>query len=359
MIIVKKSYKKFINSNEIKLIEAIVYIFAIIVSIFCILYGPIYIKMMPLLVIIGIVGRILFKRSITTTVFGIIVSMIMLYLSGQLRPVEIVFNSFVYGLCIGLGELLGKYIYISYTFFKNERKKISPRAKKSYAITIVLFVITLVFQLYFFGNIFEYNKSKLNLEKYLTDTYKEESSDFKITNASCIFFPEKVYVFKVLKAEENNMYNFSVYLNNELLVKDGYKEYIYYKRTVELSEFFSSYLKSKSFNEKYKDIKVSAVFSEDYTVIFNIEKDVELVSLEQKEIYSKELVEIINELVKFNKYPLEGNINIILKSEKDQKNNVKANIAIKDYLENIKTKKQDTSNYILNSFSLEFFDIKN
>lgn len=359
MIIVKKSYKKFINSNEIKLIEAIVYVFAIIVSIFCIVYGPIYLKMLPLLIVIGIVGRILFKRSITTTVFGIIVSIIMLFLGGQLRFIEIVFNSFVYGLCIGLGELLGKYIYISYTFFKNERKKKSPRAKKSYIITFLIFCITIIVQIYFFGNILEYNKSRTNLEKYLSDTYKEESGDFKIINASCIFFPEKVYVFKVLKTDESNKYNFSVYSNDSLLIRDGYKEYIYYTRTIELSDFFDSYLKSKNFNEKYKDIKISAAFSEDYSIMFNIEKDVEVVSVEEKNIYSTELVEIIGELIKFDKYPLDGNINVILKSQKDQKNNVKANIVIKDYINNIEIKKQDSSSYILNSFSLEFFDVKN
>ena len=355
----KKSYKKFINSKEIKLIEAIVYVIAIIVAIFCTIYGSIYIKMIPLLIIVGIVGRIFFKRSITTTVFGIVVSMIMLYLSGQLRFIEIIFNSFVYGLGIVLGELLGKYIYISYTFSKNERKKIIPRAKKAYAITFFVFVVTFIFQLYFFGNIVSYNKSKANLEKYLTDTYKEESSYFKITTANFVFFPEKVYVFKVLKTDLNDSYNFTVYLNDELLIRDGYKENIYYKRTIELSEFFSAYLKDKGFIEKYGDIKISALFEDDFKVIFDIQKDVDLVSEDEKKIYSKELVGIIGELIKFDKYDLNGNINIVLKSEKDSKNNVNANILIKNYIENIQTKKQDPENYIFNSFNLEFFDVKN
>lgn len=359
MILVKKSYKKFINSNEIKLIEAIVYVIAIIVAIFCTIYGSIYIKMIPLLVIVGIVGRIFFKRSITTTVFGIVVSMIMLYLSGQLRFIEIVFNSFVFGLCIGLGELFGKYIYISYTFLKNKRKKISPRAKKAYAITFFVFAITLIFQLYFFGNIVSYNKSKANLEKYLNDTYKGESSSFKIINASCVFFPEKVYIFKVLKKDLNDSYNFTVYLNDELLIKDGYKENMYYKKTMELSEVFSMYLKDKGVIKKYSDIKISALYEEDFKVIFDIQKDVDLVSEEEKKIYSKELVDIIGELIKFDKYELDGNINIVLKSEKDSKNNVNANILIKDYIDNIETKKQDSESYIFNSFNLEFFDVKN
>ena len=54
--------KKIFSKNIIKYIEAIIYILAIIVGIFACNSGPIYIKMLPILFILGFVGRIIFDR---------------------------------------------------------------------------------------------------------------------------------------------------------------------------------------------------------------------------------------------------------------------------------------------------------
>ena len=99
-------------------IEGIVYIIAIIVVIFAKVYGSIYFSLLPLLVILGIVGKVFFDRGVVTTIFGIITSLCVVYTKGSFTLPENIIYSLVIGLDIAMGELLGDYLKKSYAIYK-------------------------------------------------------------------------------------------------------------------------------------------------------------------------------------------------------------------------------------------------
>ena len=80
--------KKIFSKNIIKYIEAIIYILAIIVGIFACNSGPIYIKMLPILFILGFVGRIIFDRPVMTTIFGIVTAICIIRVTNNISIKE-------------------------------------------------------------------------------------------------------------------------------------------------------------------------------------------------------------------------------------------------------------------------------
>ena len=107
--------KKILNNKTINYIEAIVYICAIIICIFVCNSGPIYIKMLPILFLLGFVGRIIFDRPVVTTIFGIVTSLCIVKLLSNTDFWNNFFLSLCTGLNISLGELFGQYYIKSIT----------------------------------------------------------------------------------------------------------------------------------------------------------------------------------------------------------------------------------------------------
>lgn len=108
--------KKIFSKNIIKYIEAIIYILAIIVGIFACNSGPIYIKMLPILFILGFVGRIIFDRPVMTTIFGIVTAICIIRVTNNISIKENIFFSLCDGLNIAMGELCGEYFLRSKNF---------------------------------------------------------------------------------------------------------------------------------------------------------------------------------------------------------------------------------------------------
>ena len=104
-----KKNMKFLTKNTILYIEAIVYILAIIVGVIACDVGPIYIRMLPILFILGFVGRIIFDRPVITTVFGIITALCITKLTNNSNFFDNLFVSLCNGINIALGELFGEF----------------------------------------------------------------------------------------------------------------------------------------------------------------------------------------------------------------------------------------------------------
>lgn len=83
-------------------IEGFVYSLLIIVTIIAITIGPIYIKFLPILYILGILGNMLFKRPIITSIFASIVSICFIQILGGYSLNFNILKSIYVGLSVAL-----------------------------------------------------------------------------------------------------------------------------------------------------------------------------------------------------------------------------------------------------------------
>jgi hypothetical protein len=95
--------------SNLVFIEGIVYSLLIIVTIIAITIGPIYIKFIPILYILGILGNMLFKRPIITSIFACIVSICIIQILGEYTLSFNILKSIYVGLLVFLRR---NYIYL-------------------------------------------------------------------------------------------------------------------------------------------------------------------------------------------------------------------------------------------------------
>ena len=352
--------KSIFSKKQIQYFEAIVYIVAIIVVIFCKVYGTIYFSFIPLLVILGIVGKCLFKREIVTTVFGVIVSICMVYTKGQMNIIENILYSFLLGLDIALGELLGTYLLKTYKKIVNastKKARFNKGAIEVYVITFVILIITLNISIFTNGNLFDYIKCKNSVDKYIEESY-DLKEDFEIVDAVYTMGFNRSYIFKVLNKQDDSISNFTVYLKNKNIVKDEYKEKILAKNINKIKEKLNTYLEENNYADKYEDLQISIEYLEKEKVKIILDKKVENVDKNEQEIFAKQIVSFIADIKTCEIYKDVEELQISLSNENQTNDILVSSIYMEGYEKNILTQNEEPYLYILKALSIEYIDSK-
>ena len=342
------------EKNHIKmLVESIVNIFAIIISVFAYVYGNMYIRMIPLLFILGIIGKIIFNRPVTTSIFSIIVSICFVKLSGITNIIENLAISFCMGAYVSLGEIIGYMLQIIIKDVKKKRKKKGKKVIISYITVFIVSVFVLAFQNYLNSNIFTYLKYENNLKKYLSNNY--EDRNLIIVNAHYNFIGDKNFKFLVEDKNSGRIYSFIVYKDNKFGISDGILSSDLLLKNVSLNKKLNEYMEKNNFNEKYNKIDVYFKLFDNEEIELVIEKNVEKIDDETTLEYSKNVSNILEDL---NDSGLTNEIEQVylsLISNYSSKENIFSYIYLERYRNNNQNIGEDYE-YIDKSLKVEFID---
>lgn len=318
-----KNDTKNLNSNSSKLllyIEAICYAIVIVLVILLNNYGIIYIKMVPLLFLLGVAGNLVFNRSVITSLFGGIVSFCVLYLDSSTNVSSDILNSIFVAIFIGMGEILGD--LIEYIYYDVKKIKILSKFKKIlvYIFMAIFLVVPILLNGYINGNIFGYMKAKNKLSNYILDEYKNEEQ-FRIVSADYAYLKYKGYIFDLQNNNENtqnNIYTFIVYLDNNN-IQDGYKQKLIEKNNNIIHSNLEDYLSKNDFINKYKDyiIDIDCEYPEDITL--KIAKNIDKVDDIQIDSFAKEISRILSDFKSFENYDELTEANIVIKENDKSK----------------------------------------
>lgn len=333
-------------------VEASIYILCIIVVVFANCFGPVYIKMIPLLFILGIVGNIIFNRALITTIFGFSIAICMVKISGVNDLSIIAISSIFMALYIGLGEICGKYLKDSIEYLKSKKNRKGKNAILSYVLVIITFLLSLIFNNIVNSNLFTYAANLDKLEKYITRNYGE--GKFSYVSSSYNMFKDSNFSYVMKNNEDGNNYKFTVYLNKEFNIQDGYSEYLNSKRKFEIEEGFIKFLEEENFKIDNIGISLNTIFENEFEL--EILKQIE--NIDETEIinFSKEVVQYIEEL---EKYDTDNNITQLLlklKSTKDSKKNLLSNIYLEGYMKNKELNVEENYKYIQRALKIEYID---
>src|SRR5574344_1134440 len=234
------------NSKKIVYIEAIIYIFIIIISIFVCNSGNIYIKMFPILFLLGFIGKIVFDRPVVITIFGMVTSLCVLKLTTDTQLYKIFFASLCCGLNIALGELFGEYFSKCKKINKSKNDKKCRKNIFTYVITILVLLISICVHIYTNGNYVSYFKAQNSIKKYLRENYKDET--FTICSSSYSFYKIRSYNFKVRHNQKNLTTNFIVLNDKNYAIYDEYKLVLDEQNNIKLNEKLEKFVDDKKIN---------------------------------------------------------------------------------------------------------------
>lgn len=344
----KDKIKKLFDNKNLHCIESLIYILAIVIVVIANVFGPIWIRMLPLLFILGIIGKISFNRPVVTTVFGSIVSICIIYLSGVTNLLENIIASGIFTLYIALGEFCGSKIHEIYSVYIKERGKKDKNYILNVSLVVVICIITTLFHNYTDSNIFTYNSCKEKLEQYLSSTYPNDK--FNIVNARYTFESEDSFKFSVRNIHTESNYNFVVYVDNELDIYDGISQRKKSKEENIILEKVNILL-----TDKYKEIKRKINKKVDGYEI-NLIKEVETIKDNDVLNYSCEVCDIIETIIKDESLNKIETINITLIDKKDKTKNRISTIYVDSYKKNMEEGIQKGYTYIMKSLNIEYID---
>lgn len=349
--IIKK--KHFFSKNTRQYIEGIIYVLSIIVVIFLNCTGPLYVKMIPLLSILGIIGIKLFKRPIITTVFGIITSMCITKISGINDINIILLISIADGIQIALGEVIGYYGTEAFRYFMMKRASKSNKAIRYYAITIIALFLAAIAHNYINGDYFTYSKAKKNLYNYLEINYNDYNK-FEVISSNYDFINKRCYTFKLKNNSRDVTSNFFIYSSNINKVVDEYRDVVLDKKNNELMSDIINYINDKNYKV---DFDIGIKYLADQSIRLEVYKDVSNFDDNTKEIFVNNVVEFIKLLKEFKKYNKIEELSISVNSIENEKLSVNSILNFNDLITKVNNNQMSMQDYIKESFKVEFFDL--
>lgn len=357
---IKENSKKnnWLKSKTLKRIleftETTVYILCIIVVIFANLYGPIYIQMIPLLFLLGIVGKLIYNRPVTTTVFGMLVAICVVYTTGITNISQNLIISACMAVYIALGEVCGFAMKKSYKYIRKKTKRTSLKAFVSYLVLVITFIISLGIYNYTNSNYFELKKTKQRLNEYLDTNYNEKN--FEIVDIKYNFLGENGFSFDVRENNEDRIYEFIVSINEKFDIQDGYIKYENASKEKNANEKLINFIKDNNLTEKYNDVKISINLNEIDSFELEIIKEEESVTEENTLVFSKLVAIIINDIKDFEYFKDFEQIIISLRSKKDQTENLTSYLYIERYINNKSLDITNDYEYIKKALNVEYID---
>lgn len=340
--------KKRMTKKTLYYMESIVYVCSIIVVVMANVYGPIQIRMIPLLFLLGMIGDIIFKRSVITTIFGAIVSLCIVYMSGVTNILENMITSGIFTLYIALGELCGSKMKIAYHAYSKKRKKKGPEFGVNVIASILLVILCAGFHNVTDSNLFIYQSCTNRLKNYLLQQYPEDT--FEISYVTYQFSGEKCFLYQIRHLEDKKGYKFIVYVNPKLELYDGIKEGIEKKRRESLEKDFISLMEGKLEEIQMKIADESGIEE------ICLEKTVEHVDDESLLSFSKEIEEIIEKISNHPKFIQFETINLVFIDASNPMKNCISTLYLEGYRKNKEEGIQQGYQYIMKALKIEYMD---
>lgn len=342
------------NSLIRKYVEAIVYSIFLILSVYLCLVDNIYITMIPISFIIGIIGQILFGKKIMTSIFSAIIAIILLQMKA---PALILDNSLItlkiFSLTV-LGEIFGWSIKRFYRLSKKRRnitRKIRNEKIKCGSISLISFIVAIVFSSILNGNYFTFFSSRDSLKNYFINEYNS-GSRFKVISANYIFsFNNPRYIFYAQDTLSNNVTGkFTVYLKDKDNIQDDYQE----KVGDRVSRILNDNISQIYSDNEYINVFVSN--SDTNMLTINFTKRIDSISKQEIEIYSKEVVNYIDTLKDITDFDKIEQIKLTLESLQYSQNSLSAYVFMSGYNNMLKSGNEEPFEYIMRALNFEYFD---
>lgn len=342
--------KRILNKDVIHNVESIVYILSIIVVVIANVYGPIEIRMIPLLFILGIVGNIVFKRPVITSVFGFIDSLCTVYSSGISNILENFLTSIIFSVYIGLGEIFGSIIVKVYNDYIKKKKdeKTKKDFKINLAICVLLVIICSFVHSFTDSNIFLYNSAKTRLFSYLENNYPQDK--FKIMYSSYCFRGKNHFKINVKNIEDDNVYKFIVYVDKKMQIYDGIKD----SKDEEIVSSLKRKLEKRLDNEQI-DLKYDINISDEGNEL-SITRNVQNVDKNKIYEFSKDVSKVLDKVLEDNNEFNFEQVNLSLIDTEESSNSHISTVFVEGYITNKKEGIQSSTNYIIKALSIEYID---
>ena len=335
------------KSEDLKrFIEGIIYVLLIIVVIVANTYGGIVFRLIPLLFLLGFIGKVFYSRPVITSLFGGVFSVITMYVNGTYTTYEILTTSLTNLVLISLGEIFGICVILTLVTMGSKIKK--RQSTRYVFITILFFALSVVVTCYMNGNIFSYLSAEGKLKDYLSKNYVDEN--FEVSGHRHIPYNESGYSFKVKNIKNENIYKFIVYDDKNAKIYDEYINSLMILKNNNIKKYIINNNIDKEFNIEIESeyVKIDKARMVAKCVVENEEN--------YYDEYSKKIVDFMNKIILFDNYKDIYEIEFVIRN----KNNVNINtifIEICEYLKYIE--KNEENIYILNLLNVEFFDFNN
>lgn len=344
----KNKISRVFNKKTVYSIESIIFVLSIIVVVLANIFGPIWIRMIPLLFILGIVGKLIFNRPVITTIFGGIVSLCMVYISGVTDLFQNIIISNIFMIYIALGEIFGSRIKIVYKYWCNKKNT----GNREYIISIVLCVlialICTLFHNYTNSNIFIYSSCKNRLNEYLEENYPNEK--FNIIYSKYNFESENNFIFSIQDEETDDNYKFIVYINKKLDIYDGIKQNKISKEEFKVKQDIQNII-----GHDYENIEKSVIkLNEGYEL--NLTETVQEIDNTNILEFSKDVSEIIDLILQNKEINDIIYITLSLLDNNDKTNSRISTIYLSGYIKNKEEGIQKNYTYIMKSLDIEYVD---
>ena len=344
----KDKLKNIFNKKTVYYIESITYILSIIVVVVANVFGPICIRMIPLLFLLGVIGKLVFNRPVITTLFGGIVSLCVVRISGVTNLLENMLYSGIFMLYIALGEIFGSKIKVVYKYWANKKNKKDKEYILSIIICIVIALMCTLFHNYTDSNIFLYNSCKNKLYKYLNENYPNEKFDIMFVKYN--FESENNFTFDIQNETTGDSHKFIVYLSKELEIYDGIKE-----GKISIEQNKATQVLNEITKDVCLDIKKSITkVSEGYEL--NLVKTVDKTTDDEILKFSQDSAKIIDMVLESEKLNDMFYINLSLINNTNKTESKISTIYLSGYLKNKEEGIQKDYNYIMKSLNIEYID---
>lgn len=312
-------------------VEAIIYVGLVLLLSYLTIFGSIVITMFPLMYILGILGKWIFKKGTLTTILGTICIIV----AGFVIEGKVTFSTVMLAIYSGFMVLSGVGLgYICSELYENHKLKkfIKYYTKIKYVVFLaILIVLPVIFNMIARGNILSYITAKKNVETYVKDNYDAWS-------------------FKHIKTEyipsyKGGKYIFGTYINDDVVYFSYYNGSVSDESMTERLERYNKILQ-KYISLMYKEgkidenLEVKATYS--YTRI-ELEPNEIIVIVQGENEDIDNVITCINNINESKNFVNISRIDVIL----DKKSTSITKEALK---------KEITKQYILNGISQEILD---
>lgn len=324
------------KKEKIKIIlESVIYVALVIVASYFTIFGDTFVRMIPMIYFIGILGNMMFNKSAVTLVLTSISVFVFGYMSENAINTNIILFVIYSASMLGFGIVTGYILNTLYENFKL-RKFIKYYTKMAYIITLVLVIlIPLLMNNLVNSNMIIYSIAKSRVDKYVRENYAY--SEYYVTKGTYIpSYQIGAYEFDIVIDGTKVKLNYM--LNNEIadVNMNERKETLNNMLKAELNIL----LKQNSL--QILDVTGSYDYSKIATTPDSI--NISISNLSEKEIdYAVSFISVLKKWSKFDKL---DRINIDVDG--------KAVIIDKDDLNN----KDITKEYILKGTEYEILDSK-
>ena len=312
-------------------IEAIIYVLLVVLASYFTINGNIFLRMVPMIYLLGIFGIILFDKPIVT----VILSGISTFVFGYLTESEInstIFAFTIYStLMIILGSVTGQVLNTLYENYKL-RKFIKYYHKIIYIFVLIACILVPLFLNNMVnGNMISYSIAKKEISKYINDNYV--FSEYYIED---IRYNKGMYEFMA------SIDGIDVKLNYSFLEKvlDGNMKNRIEKLNKSLNAEMNILLKENRLTE----LDVKCIYG--YSKIATMPDVIRMNVVNVKKTQLDKVIVFLETITKWNKYDIVDRIDIAIEGKT-------VSILKKDL-----GKKEITKEYILNGMKQEILDSK-